>query len=81
MAEASASKIGSPIHKLLLYCYDYDPATGKYTFAVMNAIRVLGVITALALGTFMFAMVRRDRRMARATKATNPELPPGTAIP
>ena len=81
LIEASASKIGSPIDKLVLYCYDYDPATGKYTFAVMNAIRVFGVATVLALGTFMFAMVRRDRRMARATKATTPELPPGTAIP
>ena len=81
LAEASASRIGSPIDKLLMYCYDYDPSTGKYTFAVMNAIRVFGVATALALGTFMFAMVRRDRRMARATRAANPELPPGPAIP
>ena len=72
LMDASASKIGSPIHSLLLYCYDYDPATGKYTFAIMNAIRVFGVATALALGTFMFVMVRRDRRMARATKATTP---------
>ena len=72
LIEASASKIGSPIDKLLMYCYDYDPATGKYTFAVMTVIRVLGVATALALGTFMFVMVRRDRRMARATRASTP---------
>ena len=81
LIEASASKIGSPIDKVVLYCYDYDPATGKYTFAVMNLIRVFGVATALALGTFMFVMVRRDRRMARATRAATPELPPGPAIP
>jgi protein SCO1/2 len=81
LIEASSSKIGSPIDKLVMYCYDYDPATGKYTFAIMNTIRVFGVATALALGTFMFAMVRRDRRMARATRAANPELPPGPAIP
>lgn len=81
LIEASSSRIGSPIDKLILYCYDFDPATGKYTFAVMTAIRILGVATALALGTFMFAMVRRDRRMARATKASYPELPPGPAIP
>ena len=81
LMQASQSKIGSPIDKLVMYCYDYDPATGKYTFAIMNTIRVFGVATALALGTFMFVMVRRDRRMARATKATFPELPPGPAIP
>jgi protein SCO1/2 len=81
LAQASASKIGSPIDKLVMYCYDYDPATGKYTFAVMSVIRVFGVATALALGTYMFAMIRRDRRMARATRAATPELPPGPAIP
>jgi protein SCO1/2 len=81
LIEASASRIGSPINKLLLYCYDFDPATGKYTLAVMTIIRVLGVTTALALGTFMFVMIRRDRRLARATKASYPELPPGPAIP
>lgn len=81
LIEASASRIGSPIDKLLMYCYDYDPATGKYTFAIMNATRVFGVATALALGTFMLVMFRRDRRMARATRASTPELPPGPAIP
>ena len=80
LIEASASRIGSPIDKIVLYCYDFDPATGKYTLAVMTVIRILGVSTALALGTFMFAMIRRDRRMARATRAATPELPPGPAI-
>jgi protein SCO1/2 len=79
LAAASASKIGSPLQKLILYCYDYDPSNGKYTFAIMNTIRVLGVATALALGSFLFVMVRRDRRMARATRAATPELPPGPA--
>ena len=81
LVEASASKIGSPIDRVVLYCYDYDPATGKYTFAVMNVIRVFGVATALALGTFMFLMVRRDRRKAWATRASTAGLPPGPAIP
>jgi protein SCO1/2 len=79
IALAAASKVGEPTNQFLLFCYDYDPATGKYTFAVMNLIRVLGVATALALGTYMFAMVRRERRQARA-KAAYPELPPGPAI-
>ena len=28
--EASERKIGSPVDELLLFCYHYDPATGKY---------------------------------------------------
>jgi protein SCO1/2 len=79
LIDASSSRIGSPIDKIVLYCYDFDPATGKYTLAVMTVIRILGVTTALALGTFMFAMIRRDRRMARATRAATPELSPGPA--
>jgi protein SCO1/2 len=79
LAQASESKIGSPIEKLVMYCYEYDPTTGRYTFAIMNSIRVFGVATALALGTYLFVMIRRDRRMARATKATTLELPPGRA--
>jgi protein SCO1/2 len=29
----------------MLYCYHYDPATGKYGAVVMNIMRVAGVVT------------------------------------
>jgi protein SCO1/2 len=64
LMEASAGKIGSPIDRLLLICFHYDPSTGKYTFAIMSALRILGVATVLGLGTFMFVMYRRERRSA-----------------
>ncbi len=76
---ASESKIGSPIDQVVMFCYDYDPATGRYTFAIMNAIRILGVATALALGGYLVAMLRRDRRLARATGPGLTDLPPGPA--
>jgi protein SCO1/2 len=60
--DASMRKIGSPIDQLLLLCYHYDPRTGRYNFAVMNVIRILGLATVGSLGTFMFFMLRRDRR-------------------
>ena len=82
LALASQSKIGSTINRFVLFCYSYDPNTGKYTFAIMTAIKILGVATTLALGSYLFFMVRRERRMARATgRATPEQLPPGTAIP
>ncbi len=81
LATASESKIASPIDRVVMYCYDYDPTTGKYTFAIMSVIQVLGVATALALGIYLFAMVRRDRRMDRAAGSTFSELPSGPAIP
>ena len=62
LMEASANKIGSPSDKILLYCYHYDPTTGKYGVAIMRIIRVLGTLTVLILATFIFIWLRRDRR-------------------
>src|SRR5262245_1011451 len=45
LVEASENKIGSPVDALMLYCYHYDPATGKYGAVVMNIMKVAGVIT------------------------------------
>jgi protein SCO1/2 len=59
---AAAGRIGSPIGRLLLLCYDYDVATGKYTLSIVRLIRVLGTMTALSLGMFVFLMLRRERR-------------------
>jgi len=60
LVEASANKIGSLVDQVLLLCYHYNPVTGKYTMIVLNALRVGGVLTVLALGTFVFVMLRRD---------------------
>jgi len=80
LMDASIGKIGSPIKKMVLYCYEYDPTTGKYTFAVMSMIRIFGVATALGLAIFMIVMLRRDRRATRASEASISELPPGPVI-
>ena len=40
LIEASVNKIGSPIDQLLLFCYHYDPATGKYSLLITNMIRL-----------------------------------------
>jgi protein SCO1/2 len=58
LVESSAGKIGNPVDRILLYCYHYDPATGKYGAVVMNMIRLGGVITLIALA-LMFVMFRR----------------------
>jgi len=66
LLEASAGKVGSPISRLLLLCYHYDPASGKYSLAIMSLVQVLGTATAVALAAFVIAMFRRERRAARA---------------
>ena len=61
LIEASVNKIGSPIDQLLLFCYHYDPATGKYSLLITNMIRLAAVTTVLALAAFILLMLRRDR--------------------
>jgi protein SCO1/2 len=68
IVEASAGRVGNAVDSLLLYCYHYDPMTGRYGFVVMRALRVAGAGTVLALGTFIVVMVRRERSVSRAAR-------------
>jgi len=63
LVEASQGKIGTVTDHALLYCYQYDPATGKYGLIVMNVVRGGGALTVLLLGIFMLTMFRRDRKL------------------
>jgi protein SCO1/2 len=60
LIEASANKIGTPMDQLLLYCYHYDPATGKYGAAVINLIRAGGVLTIIGMITLLLVLRRRS---------------------
>ena len=62
LIEASAGKIGSPIDQLLLLCYHYDPATGKYGLWITRSIRTAAAATVLALAAFILFMLRGERR-------------------
>lgn len=68
LVEASAGKIGSPVDQLLLYCYHYDPASGKYGAAVMNIMRLGGAATVIAI-IAMFIVFRMRRLSARRASA------------
>ncbi len=61
LVEASEGRIGTAVDAALLYCYHYDPMTGRYGLVVMRVLRIAGAATVLVLGTFIFVMVRRER--------------------
>jgi len=61
LVEAAANTIGSPVDQLLLFCYHYDPATGRYTLVVRRALQLAGLATVLSLAGFAVVMFRRDR--------------------
>jgi protein SCO1/2 len=66
LMEASERRIGTAVDHALLYCYQYDPATGRYGMLTMRLIRGGGVLTVLGLGGFIFAMRRRELATLRA---------------
>lgn len=68
LVEASDGKIGSPVDQLLLYCYHYDPASGKYGLMVMNLMMAGGVLTMMGM-IAMFIVFRRRDLLARRTNA------------
>lgn len=62
LIEASAGRIGSPIDQLLLFCYHYDPAVGKYGLVITNLVRMAGIATVVGLALFIFLTLRAERR-------------------
>lgn len=64
LVESAQMKIGSAVDQLLLFCYLYDPQTGKYGAATMNLVRLGGGITVLGIIGFIALSRRRDRRLA-----------------
>jgi protein SCO1/2 len=69
LVEAGDGRIGTAVDQMLLFCYHYDPETGKYGFVIMNVIRVAAALTVVALaGSIVFAL-RRERRQRRPAGA------------
>jgi protein SCO1 len=67
LIEAASGKIGSPIDQLLLFCYHYDPLSGKYTLLVTRVMQIAAVATvAILIASFIF-LLRRERAVGSNT--------------
>src|SRR5271155_2814275 len=60
LVDASAGKIGTPIDHLLLYCFEYDPSTARYSTTILRILRLGGVATILTLVAGILIFRRRD---------------------
>ena len=64
LIEASEGKIGTLTDHALLYCYQYNPMTGKYGVVIMNVIRLAGIITiVLIIGLLLLLRKISRKRM------------------
>jgi protein SCO1/2 len=68
LVEAAENKIGTPADQILLFCYHWDPTTGKYTPIAIGGLRVAGVATLLLIGGFVILNFRREARERAATR-------------
>ena len=71
LVEASSGRIGTPVDELMLLCYKYDATTGKYNTAVMNALRLGGVLTCLFLILLMTYLGRKAKRRSELNSGVN----------
>jgi len=60
LVDASAGKIGTPIDRALLFCYQYDPSSARYSASILSIIRLAGVMTILGLVAAILIFRRRD---------------------
>lgn len=61
LIQSSGNKLGSVVDQVILLCYHYDPATGKYGASIIDAVRIGGVLVLLALVGFIVISLRQER--------------------
>ena len=69
LVEASEGKIGSAVDQLLLFCYHYDPVTGKYGMLISRVIKAGGLLTVLAIGILVLVLSRNEHYKMPERKA------------
>lgn len=69
LVEASEGKIGTPVDSILLFCYHYDPHTGKYGLLISRVIQTGGGLTVLLLAILIVVLARKEHYALPAKRA------------
>lgn len=81
LVEAGEGKIGSPVDKLLLFCYRFDHLSKGYALNVMRVVKISGAATVLILAAAVVFLLRRGPRVQAAPPAIAPaDGPAGGAL-
>lgn len=80
LVEASHGRVGSAVDQVLLFCYHYDPTTGRYGLAIVRLLRAAGAATVLALAGYIGWAWRRERRLDAAYQLALRQSGPFAAI-
>ena len=80
LVEASDGRIGRAVEQILLYCFHYDPSTGRYSLAILRLLKVAGIATFAALASFVGINLWRERRNSRCAAPAPPPAPPNPEV-
>jgi protein SCO1 len=68
LEDASAGKIGSPIARpLRMLCFSYDPSTGRYSFAILRMLQIVGLLTVVGMAAAFWRLRRKEHHASAAT--------------
>jgi protein SCO1/2 len=65
LVDASQGKIGTPVDKVMLFCFQYDPSAARYSATILGIMRIGAVLTVAALLFIILFFRRRDARAPR----------------
>jgi protein SCO1/2 len=68
LVESAAGRIGNALDQVLLFCYQYNPQTGRYGALVLRVVRVGALFTLAGLGGLVFILRRRERARPREAR-------------
>src|ERR1700728_174454 len=60
LVDASQEKIGTVADQVLLFCYHYDPHTGKYGLLISRVMQLGGLATVVIGGIFLIILFRGE---------------------
>jgi protein SCO1/2 len=64
--EASGGRVGTSFDRVILRCWQWDPASRRYGLFLDRYFRAGGLILLVTIGTFLAVLWRRDLRRSRA---------------
>ena len=62
LVDASSGQVGSFLDKAFHFCFRFDPKDGKYTLAVLEASKILGIATVLLLVSTIVVLKIKEKR-------------------
>jgi protein SCO1/2 len=68
LIDSSEHKIGNPAEQLFLYCFHYDPSSGKYGLAILRVLRLAAVATVIGLAGLLLFFWRNSKKKEAGLK-------------